>query len=440
MHFFTKKINPFNQLFRQSFSRLYLYTLLLLATGIANVNANPNTNMPSTKILNTSNKFYFDDLLIQAWQQQPTLQSKLARQNALDTANNSNQKIFKERPQLEINTGVGKEKELEIKTSFEFNPASQRQLYQEITQLKHQAIELEQHKEKLTLAKNLQSACWQFISTQKQLKNSLAQINLAEALKNNSAKQYQAGMISQVDFKQVELDLLKLQNEALNARREFEKSQAALKTITRIEFAVDDQLIMNTIATNEGFVEQQAFKAEKHIAYHYQQNYIQQILQEQTQLAHQTPNPITWSVGASVKRAETKNYQLMLGAQIPLGKNYENEARQAELTKDLAVKQSELKLLKSQLENDFQKNLRLVTLLSAQLKINQQAIAEQTQIMNVYAKGLKVGEVDIATYLKSKQMLFDLQQQDSILSTQLDELKALIALDMQAQDLPISKK
>ncbi len=368
----------------------------------------------------------FDELLSTAWENQTNAKTFSSSKQILEISQQNANSIFKDRPTLEINSALGNEKEYQVKTSFELKNSLQKKLAPQITDAKLNTLSLEQIKHKLEFAKLLRAACFQFILSQQQLQNIIKQLKFSLELKNNSFKQYKAGLISYVSFKQIELDIIKIQKLQHDTQHELQTNLVELQNIANnININVEDNIEINVNLNIYNQKLNQNIDVENHPLYKYQQSIIQQTILQKSYAVNKSKYPITWSVGigANAKQEDKTNYKIIFGAQIPLGKDYNSMQESAEIDKHLIEYKNQLLLLKNQLTNNFMHSIKNIQMIEEQLQILQSAIQAQTHMLEIYAKAMKAGEIDISVYIKNKQELFSLQQQDIKHKIQLQQAK-----------------
>ncbi len=396
MHFFNKKN--------------YIFTLALLVA---------NSNLYARNI-------DFNSLFNDAWNKQPNSQNIEISKRIVDLSQKQAISIFSQKPSIEISSSLGIEKEYNLKANFEFKNKNQRNLSLSLLDNQNISINLEQLKDKLEFSNLLRNACWELITVQKKLEAIQQEISFSIILRDNIFKEYKSGIISYINFQQTEIELLKLQRSKQELDIDLQDKLNKLINISNSNIQPDDNINMNSDLNlyQSIFSKNDQFNVENHPIYKYQQNILENSYLQKNYLLNKPQNPITWSVGINSKTQNKTNNSLIFGMQIPLGRDYSKEIEASELEKKSLQQKTQLNLLRNQLENDFIRNKNLSISLAQQLNNLQTAINQQKQIYNSYFKGLQVGQIDMQTYLKSKQDLFNLQQDFINQTIRLEKVKS----------------
>lgn len=367
-------------------------------------------------------KYIFDDLFSQAWEYQTEAKTLASSQNILGIIKNNNNSVFKQRPNLEISSVLSSEKEYQIKTNFEFKNTAQKLIDSKLIDNEYAVLALKNTQSKLEFAQSLENISWQFILTQQQLQHCNKQLNSNLEFKNSIFKQYQAGLISYIQFKLLEVDILDVQQKCHNIKYELKNNLIILNNISNSNINIDDVIDIkrndsdNLIFNDQGITKKiddvnNIFDIEQHPSYQYQKSIIQRNILQKNYIDNQPKYPIIGSVGTSIKSYIKTSYQISLGIQIPLDKHYEILQKNSETSKNLIEVENNHLILKNQLKSQVNQEINMINKYNQTLKLTEQAINTQTDILAIYYKAVVAGEIDLTVYLKNKRDFFSLEQQ-----------------------------
>lgn len=367
-------------------------------------------------------KIIFNDLLSQSWEYQTDAKTLASSQNILDVLKKNTNTIFKQRPNLEVNSVLNSEKEYQIKTNFEFKNTNQKTIDSTVIDNEYLILSLKNAQSKLEFAQSLENISWQFILTQQQLQHCNKQLNYNLEFKNSIFKQYQAGLISYIQFKLLEVDILDIQQKCRNIEYELKNNLIVLSNISNSNINIDDVIEIkrndsdNLIFNDQGIVKKiddinNIFDIEQHPSYQYQKSIIQRSILQKNYIKYQPKYPIIGSVVTGIKSQNKTSYQISLGIQIPLDKQYEILQKNSEISKNLIEVENNYLILKKQLKSQINQTINMINKYNEILKITEQAIKIQTDILAIYYKAVVTGEVDLTVYLKNKRDFFNLEQQ-----------------------------
>ncbi len=377
-------------------------------------------------------KIIFNDLLSQSWEYQTDAKTLASSQNILDVLKKNTNTIFKQRPNLEINSVLSSEKEYQIKTNFEFKNTNQKIIDSTVIDNEYLILSLKNAQSKLDFAQLLENISWQFILFQQQLQHCNKQLETNLEFKKLIFKQYQTGLISYIQFKLLEVDILDFQQKCRNIEYDLQDNLIVLNNISNyiinnninninvndvIEIKNDEAV--NSIFNAQGVIKNinntdninNTFNIEQHPSYQYQKSIIQRSILQKNYINNQPKYPIIGSIGTGIKSQNKTSYQISLGIQIPLDKQYEIIQKNAEISKNLIESENNYLIFKKQLNSQVNQTINMINKYHEILKITEQAIKTQTDILAIYYKAVVAGEVDLAVYLKNKRDFFSLEQQ-----------------------------
>jgi hypothetical protein len=267
-------------------------------------------------------KFIFNDLLSQSWEYQTDAKTLASSQNSLNILKNNTNSIFKQRPNLEINSVLSSEREYQIKTNFEFKNTSQKIIDSKLIDNEHVILSLKNTQSKLEFAQSLENISWQFILLQQQLQHCSKQLQTNLEFKKFIFKQYQTGLISYVQFKLLEVDILDFQQKCRNIEYDLQNNLIVLNNISHSNINIDDVIEIKYNKYNQHTTDSMLI-IENHPSYQYQKSILQRIIFQKSYINNQPKYPMIASIGTGVKSQNKTSYQLSLGIQIPLDKQYE---------------------------------------------------------------------------------------------------------------------